>query len=176
MINAMNVMDVSGAPRSGIDRRVRTLYLNHRLPLSLADTFAFFERPENLALITPPWLGLRLLTSAPITMAAGLTLDYRVRIFGVPRPWRSLIREYDPPHGFRDVQVIGPYLLWDHRHRFRPERSGTLIEDLVVYEPPLGPIGSLLDRFVIRRRLEQIFAYRRRRIEALLVEGVRQRQ
>jgi ligand-binding SRPBCC domain-containing protein len=146
-----------------------TLYRKQRLPIPPAETFAFFERPENLALITPPWLGFRLLTPPPIAMRAGLTLDYRVRVLGVPWRWRSLIQEYDPPHGFRDVQLIGPYRLWDHRHRFRPERSGTLVEDLVVYEPPLGRLGTLLDRFVIRRRLQEIFEYRRRRIQALLL-------
>jgi ligand-binding SRPBCC domain-containing protein len=155
------------------DRRpFRTLHRKQRLPLSLRETFAFFERPENLALITPPWLGLRLLTPPPITMAPGLTLDYLVRIFGVSRPWRSLIKEYEPPHGFRDVQVVGPYRFWDHRHRFRPEPSGTLIEDLVVYDPPLGPLGALLDRLVIGRQLQQIFEYRRRRIEVLLTGRV----
>jgi ligand-binding SRPBCC domain-containing protein len=150
---------------------VRVFRRQQRLPLSLKETFAFFARPENLADITPPWLGFRLLTRAPITMAAGLTLDYRVRVFGVPRPWRSLIKEYDPPHGFRDVQVIGPYRLWDHRHRFRPERSGTLIEDFVVYEPPLGRLGAWLDRLVIRRQLREIFDYRQQRTKALLVKN-----
>jgi ligand-binding SRPBCC domain-containing protein len=154
---------------------MRILGRQQRVPLPLEATFEFFARPENLALITPSWLGLRLLTPAPITMAAGLTLDYRVLVLGVPRPWRSLIEEYDPPHGFRDVQVIGPYRLWDHRHRFRREPGGTLIEDLVAYEPPLGPLGVLLDHLVIRRRLQQIFDYRRQRIEALLL-GARGRR
>jgi ligand-binding SRPBCC domain-containing protein len=164
----MNVLAVSV---DGAHPPVPTLRRQQRLPLSLRDTFEFFERPENLALITPPWLGFRLLTPPPITMAAGLTLDYRVRVLGVSRPWRSLITEYDPPHGFRDVQVVGPYRVWDHRHRFRPERSGTLIEDLVVYEPPLGRLGRLLDRLVIRRQLQEIFEYRSRRIAELLVVG-----
>ena len=82
------------------------------------------------------------------------------------------IAEYDPPHGFRDVQVIGPYRLWDHRHRFRLESGGTLIEDFVVYEPPLGPLGGVLDALMIRRQLAAIFEYRRRRIEELLGAGV----
>jgi ligand-binding SRPBCC domain-containing protein len=164
----MNVLNVSYRTGDTLDGRALTLRRAHRVGLSLGETFAFFERPENLALITPPWLGLRLLTPPPITMAIGLTLDYRVRVLGVSRPWRSLTTEYDPPHGFRDVQVVGPYRRWDHRHRFRVEPGGTLIEDLVVYEPPLGPLGALLDRLVIRRQLGQIFEYRRRRIEGLL--------
>jgi ligand-binding SRPBCC domain-containing protein len=64
--------------------------------------------------------------------------------------------------------VIGPYRLWDHRHRFWREESGTAIEDFVVYELPLGPLGFLLDRLAVRRQLEAIFDYRQAQIEALL--------
>ena len=152
-------------------RAVRTLHRRQWVPRPLETVFDFFEHPENLALITPPWLGLRLRTPGPLTMRAGLVIDYHVRALGWTTRWRSLIAEYDPPYGFRDVQVIGPYRRWDHCHRFRREEGGTAIEDLVVYEPPLGPLGGLLDVLVIRRQLAAIFEYRRRRIEALLGAG-----
>jgi hypothetical protein len=45
------------------------------------------------------------------------------------------------------------------------------MEDLVVYAPPLGPLGGLLDVLVIRRQLAAIFDYRRQRIEALFGAG-----
>jgi hypothetical protein len=135
------------------------------------DGLRLFEQPENLTLITPTWLGLRLRTPGSITMRAGLVIDYHVRALGWTTRWQSLIAEYDPPYSFRDVQVIGPYRLWDHRHRFRRDEGGTAIEDLVAYEPPLGPLGGLLDVLVIRRRLAAIFDYRRQRIEALFGAG-----
>ena len=149
-------------------RTVRTLYCRQWVQRPLEEVFAFFERPENLALITPPWLGLRLRTPGQLTMRAGLVIDYRVRVLGWTTRWRSLIAEYDPPYCFYDVQVIGPYRRWDHRHRFLSEDGGTAIEDLVTYEPPLRPLAALLDRWVIRRQLAAIFEYRRERIAALL--------
>lgn len=149
-------------------RPVYTLECRQWVPQSPPATFAFFERPQNLSLITPPSLGFRILTPEPVTMSRGLVIDYRVRVLGVPVHWRSLIAEYDPPHGFRDVQVIGPYRLWDHRHRFRRDGAGTTVEDVVVYELPLGPVGALVHRLAVRRRLEAIFAHRRRRIGELL--------
>jgi ligand-binding SRPBCC domain-containing protein len=105
-------------------RAVRTLHRRQWVPRPLETVFDFFEHPENLALITPPWLGLRLRTPGPLTMRAGLVIDYHVRALGWTTRWRSLIAEYDPPYGFRDVQVIGPYRRWDHRHRFRREEGG----------------------------------------------------
>jgi hypothetical protein len=57
---------------------VRTLCRRQWVPRTLHETFEFFERPQNLARITPPWLGFRILTPEPIRMARGLTLDYTV--------------------------------------------------------------------------------------------------
>ena len=99
-------------------------------------------------------------------MRRGLTLDYHVRIFGVRWPWRSLISEYEPPAGFRDEQLIGPYRIGDHRHRFWRDGDVTVIEDLVAYDPPGGPLGALLNRLALRRQLREIFDFRRRAIAA----------
>ena len=152
-----------------IGRPVYTLHRRHWVPRALPETFEFFEQPRNLPLITPPWLDFRILTPGPIVMARGLTIDYHVRVLGMRTHWRSLISEYDPPRSFRDVQVIGVYRLWDHRHRFWRENEGTVIEDVVVYEPPYGPLGALANRLFIDRQLRDIFDYRRRRIEELLL-------
>jgi len=48
------------------------------------------------------------------------------------------------------------------------ENGGTVIEDFVVYGLPLGPIGIVLNRLVVRRQLAAIFDYRRARIDELL--------
>lgn len=141
------------------------------LPAPRVRVFEFFARPENLATITPGWLGFTLLSPAPITLAAGAVLDYRIRWLGLPFRWRSLIREYDPPYRFVDVQVIGPYARWEHRHMFVEEAGGTVMEDRVTYRLPLGPIGELAHRLGVRRQLEAIFAYRRDRLRALLAGG-----
>jgi ligand-binding SRPBCC domain-containing protein len=141
------------------------------LPLALERTFAFFAEPANLPRITPPWLGFRILTPLPVTMARGLRLDYRVRVLGVPVRWRSVINLYDPPRAFCDTQLLGPYRRWGHTHRFWAQDGGTVVHDRVVYEPPLGPLGTLLDAIMIRRQLAAIFDYRRERIAALLRGG-----
>lgn len=151
---------------------LHTLRRRQWLPRGLRETFAFFAEPENLPRITPPWLGFRIVTPSPIAMRRGLTIDYRVRVLGWPRPWRSVISEYDPPLSFRDEQVIGPYRRWDHRHQFTESEGGTIVEDVVTYEPPLGAVGAVLDRLFIRRQLRDIFDFRRREIERLLLQEV----
>ena len=131
------------------------------------DVFAFFADPANLARITPPSLRVRLLTRDPV-MTAGAVLDYRVRWLGVPLRWRAFVREYDPPFRFLDVQLLGPYARWEHRHRFLEEDGGTLVEDRVVYRLPLGELGRVLHGVVVQRQLRAAWDYRTRRLGELL--------
>jgi ligand-binding SRPBCC domain-containing protein len=133
----------------------------------LREVFPFFERPENLAKITPPSLGFSVQTPSPIEMKAGAVIDYGIRVIGIPMRWRSLISAYEPPVMFVDEQVIGPYALWHHTHTFREENGATVIEDVVRYALPFGPLGWLAHRLFVRRRLEAIFAYRTNVIEAV---------
>ncbi len=141
------------------------------LPLPCEQVFAFFSDPANLGRITPPGMQFRMLTSEPVEMKAGTTIDYRIRVFAVPMRWRSLIEGWDPPHEFVDVQLAGPYKSWVHTHRFIEQGGGTVVEDLVEYELPFGPLGRLVQRSVARQ-LEQIFAFRRTAIEENLLRPV----
>ena len=146
----------------------------HRLHASqlinrpIEEVFAFFARPENLGRITPPAMGFEQL-STDLAMRPGLEIDHRIRpLPGIAMRWRSRIETYDPPRGFSDVQVRGPYRRWEHQHRFTPVDGGTLIEDDVAYQLPLGPLGELAHRLNVRSQLLEIFRHRARTIEAIL--------
>lgn len=137
------------------------------LPKPRAEVFAFFAEPANLALITPWWLGFRLLAPAP-PLGPFVSFDCRIRWVGLALSWRTFIREYDPPARLVDVQVRGPYERWEHRHLFVEERGGTWVEDRVTYRLPLGPFGRALHGLLVGRQLAAIWAYRRRRIGELI--------
>lgn len=137
------------------------------LPRPRAEVFQFFADPASLAAVTPRWLGFRLLSSSSVPLEAGAVFDCRIRWLGVPIRWRTLIREYDPPYRFVDVQVLGPYARWEHRHLFREERGGTWVEDRITYRLPLGAVGRLLHSACVARQLRAIFDYRRRRLEEM---------
>ena len=60
-------------------------------------------------------------------MTAGVLIDYRIRLGGIPMKWRTEIEEWIPGERFVDVQQHGPYRFWQHIHVFTEMASGTLI-------------------------------------------------
>ncbi|MEW5924676.1 MAG: SRPBCC family protein [Candidatus Zixiibacteriota bacterium] len=140
--------------------KVYSLEREQYIARPLRDVFSFFERPENLSRLTPPSLGFRILTPSPIPMKTGTVIDYTIRLLKIPLHWRSLISVYEPPHLFVDEQLKGPYALWHHAHSFREKEGGTIVTDKVSYALPMGFIGRLMHRLIVKRQLEHIFNYR----------------
>ena len=137
--------------------RVREFRCEIWLPLPPEELFPFFADAGNLDAITPKWLNFRITTPQPVEMRAGALIDYRLRVRGMPLRWRTLIREWNPPHHFVDEQLRGPYRQWIHRHTFEPQNGGTLARDIVHYAVPFDFIAHPL---FVRRDIERIFAYR----------------
>jgi len=125
----------------------------------VAETFAFFSRAENLGLITPAAMQFTLTRAAqPIT--EGARMEYRMRVGPATIRWRSRIAVWEPGRRFVDVQEVGPYRLWWHEHAFRADGARTVMEDRVLYAPPLGALGRIANRVFVAPALTRIFQYR----------------
>jgi ligand-binding SRPBCC domain-containing protein len=148
---------------------IHTLRREQILDAPADAAFAFFADARNLETITPPLLRFELVTPAPIDMAVGTFIQYRLRWRGVPIRWDTLIQAWEPPLRFVDVQVRGPYRLWHHTHEVHAlERGRSLMRDTVRYAIGFGRAGDVAQRLVVRRDLDAIFDYRARRVPALL--------
>jgi ligand-binding SRPBCC domain-containing protein len=130
------------------------------IPSPLETVFAFFSDATNLERLTPPWLRFNMVTPTPIEMAPGALIDYKLSIRGVRVSWRTEIVDWQPNRRFVDVQLRGPYKSWVHTHVFEAQEGGTSIRDEIEYQMPFGILGSIVNRFVVARDLERIFAYR----------------
>jgi ligand-binding SRPBCC domain-containing protein len=134
--------------------------------------FAFHENPQALSSLIPPWE-----TMKPVETTGSLQSGSRVVLRGrlgiIPIEWVAIHTEYQPPHLFADRQQSGPFAYWYHTHRFIDDgRGGTILSDEVEYELPFGSIGRLLGGWLVRRKLESMFAYRHERTKSLIESGM----
>jgi ligand-binding SRPBCC domain-containing protein len=145
---------------------MRVHYFNSRqiIAAPILDVFEFFNRPENLEILTPPFLRSNMMTPRPVPMHTRSVIDCSLRIHGFPVHWRTLITDHDPPSRFVDVQLKGPYRLWHHQHLFRELEAGTEIQDLIHYVVPCRFLGNPVNRTYARRDIQTLFEYRRRKI------------
>lgn len=138
------------------------LHTVQRLPISIDEAWAFFSHPKNLPLITPPWLDFRMTSDAPEVMHTGALITYTIRpMVGLKVRWTTEITHAAAPRLFVDEQRLGPYRFWHHQHHFRALDGGVEVEDLVHYALPFGPFGALAHTLTVRRKLDEIFAFRR---------------
>jgi hypothetical protein len=144
-------------------RLQRSVTVNARIE----DAFRFFADPRNLPQITPEWVRFQVVHLEAAPLRAGTTNEYRIRWLGVPLRWRSYIPEYEEPLRFVDEQVRGPYRYWRHEHAFRTVDAGTEVRDVVDYDLPFGPLGSVVHAIVVARQLRGIFDYRERALRGI---------
>ena len=122
--------------------------------------FAFHERPDALRRLTPPWEPTRVLRAAPDLRVGSLAVIETRMLRLVPVRWVARHTAYDPPHMFEDVQEVGPFKSWRHRHKVEPHPLGATLRDEVEYEPPLGLLGRLAAPLAVEPRLRRLFDYR----------------
>ena len=145
---------------------MRLLERTQLIPRSIDEVWPFFCDPRNLDPMTPRSLEFEIVSGADQPMRTGQIIEYRIRIApGVRHRWITEISHCDPYRCFIDEQRYGPYRVWHHTHRFETIGNGVLMTDLVQYQMPFEPLGSLIHALFVKRRLKSIFDYRRAYIE-----------
>ena len=147
-----------------------TLEREQLVPVNLDVAWDFLKNPANLNSITPEDLHFTIISSVPDIMYDGLIIEYRVSIpmFGI-QTWVAEIKHIREKKSFVDEQRIGPYKFWYHYHELQETDQGTKVLDRVHYAVPFGYAGRILHHFFIRKTLDRIFDYRKRKIQELFV-------
>ena len=137
------------------------------IPASLDEVWDFVSRPSNLKQITPEHMGFDITSAGlPDKMYPGMIITYNVKpLFGIKMRWVTEITQVEEKRYFVDEQRSGPYSMWHHQHILEEVEGGVLMKDIVSYKPPMGFLGAIANRVMIRRQLAAIFDYRTKALE-----------
>ena len=147
------------------------LHTKQTLPISIDEAWAFFSDPKNLKEITPPYMGFDIHSGADRKVYAGQIIRYTVKpLLGLKLNWVTEISHVAPGQFFVDEQRFGPYSFWHHKHFLKAIEGGVEMEDIVDYKLPFGILGQLVHPFLVQPKLDEIFAYRKKKLIELFGE------
>ncbi len=91
----------------------------------------------------------------------GESVTWRARHFGVRQHLTSRISAFDRPRYFQDTLVRGAFAWMAHDHFFdaAPD-GGTVLRDEFRFAAPLGILGRIAERLVLRRYMTRFLAAR----------------
>lgn len=82
----------------------------------------------------------------------GETVTWRARHLGVRQHLTTRISAYDRPRHFQDRQERGAFAWFVHDHHFEPTPDGgTHVRETFRFAAPLGPLGWIAERVLLRR-------------------------
>ena len=113
-------------------------------------------------------MGFKILAGGNRPMFPGQIIHYKVYPFkGIATQWVTEITHVKQGEYFVDEQRFGPYSLWHHKHFIRPKGEGVIMEDIIDYKLPMGFLGRLMHRLVVKNQLQQIFAFRTAKLDEI---------
>lgn len=134
------------------------------VPHPVDEVFAWHERPGALERLTPPWEDVRVVQRSGGIRDGG-TVELKMKKGPLDLTWEVEHTDFEAGRRFVDVQRRGPFQSWVHTHRFTPtDDGGTLLEDEIEWEPPLGAAGEVVAGPLLQRDLARGFAFRHRRL------------
>tara|TARA_Y100001934_G_scaffold67083_1_gene83241 strand:- start:231 stop:716 length:486 start_codon:yes stop_codon:yes gene_type:complete len=148
-----------------LSMKIFKLKYSQKLPISLNEAWDFLSSPKNLELITPRHMDFNITDWDEKKAYPGQIIQYTVKpLLGVKINWVTEITQVKDKEFFIDEQRFGPYSFWHHKHFLKEIENGILIEDVIHYKIPLGPIGVLINFLFINSKLNSIFKYRKQEL------------
>jgi ligand-binding SRPBCC domain-containing protein len=142
---------------------------NQKINATIDELWDFISSPGNLKEITPDYMGFDITSKKlPTKMYPGMIITYKVSpLLGIKMDWVTEITHVREKEFFVDEQRLGPYVMWHHQHHLIPIQNGVLMQDIVTYIPPLGFLGAIANRLMIKHKLNEIFDYRKDKMESI---------
>ena len=145
--------------------KLYSIHTKQKLPISLEEAWKFISDPKNLEVITPKSMGFKTLSGDEKEMFAGQIIHYKISpLLGISMQWVTEITHVQDKKFFVDEQRFGPYNFWHHKHFLKEIPGGVEMEDIVHYKVPMGIFGQMAHPFLVKPKLEEIFAFRQKKL------------
>jgi ligand-binding SRPBCC domain-containing protein len=100
-------------------------------------------------------------------------VTWQARHFGIKQKLTTKITKVDRPHSFEDRMLKGAFTSMHHVHEFAYKDDITYMKDIFAYEVPLGFIGRLFDRLVLKRYMTDFLETRNNFIKSMAEKETR---
>jgi ligand-binding SRPBCC domain-containing protein len=105
-------------------------------------------------------------------LALGDRVTFEAKHLGLKWRMTAHVSAYTRPEYFADEQERGPFKRWHHAHHFTPDgHGGTLMRDVVEFDAPLGPLGTLAEKLVLHRYMARLLERRNAYVKELVESG-----
>ena len=138
-----NVLSIKITSHSGIYQ----LRVSQEVNASIKDVWEFFINPQNLNSLTPKDLDFKITSPKSNQTYKGQIITYSIKVLPLYRTnWVTEITQFEN----------------HHEHHFKKiDANKTLVEDIVTYKLPFGLLGRFIGGKIIRKRLVEIFTFRK---------------
>ncbi|MCD8741222.1 SRPBCC family protein [Mucilaginibacter roseus] len=90
----------------------------------------------------------------------GETVTWRAKHFGIRQTLTSKITAFNRPWHFTDEMVRGAFKSFRHEHWFTQTNGHTTMKDIFAFEAPLGWIGWLVGKWILKAYLTNLLIKR----------------
>jgi ligand-binding SRPBCC domain-containing protein len=122
--------------------KTRTFVYRSRIPASAREVYRWHTEPGALQRLVPPWERVEVVEEG--ALENGSLIILRVGLGPLRLRWISRIGNVIPGRQFRDVQIRGPFALWEHTHRMVPDGDAACwLEDWILCPAVRSPGPAL---------------------------------
>ncbi|MET3977532.1 ligand-binding SRPBCC domain-containing protein [Mucilaginibacter sp. UYP25] len=90
----------------------------------------------------------------------GETVTWRAKHFGIWQNLTSKITDFNAPVFFTDEMVSGAFKSFRHEHYFNHDGTRTIMQDVFIFESPLGILGKLANWLFLKRYVTALLVKR----------------
>jgi hypothetical protein len=131
-----------------------------RIQVPVEKAFEWHEKAGAIERLTPPWEKIQIISRSGGIKNGDQTF-FKVKVGPFWMKWLAHHIEYEKNAMFTDIQRDGPFLFWEHNHRFHADGDHAhVLEDSLRFRLPLSPFSDIVALTSVKKRLNRMFEYR----------------